>query len=88
MDVMGPMAVKSMAGNKYVLFIMDNETEVMWIKFMKLKSQVHKVHKEFIEEHVKYHRGTAEGIRLMTNNAKELRCGGLLQFSRDDGIIR
>jgi len=46
-DVCGPMKTKSLNGNNYFLLFIDDYTRMCWVYFIKLKSEVFDVFKQF-----------------------------------------
>lgn len=48
-DVCGPMQNESMSGSKYVLTFIDDATRMVWVYFLKAKSEVFRTFKRFKE---------------------------------------
>ena len=46
-DVSGPMKTESLSGNKYFLLFIDDYTRMCWVYFIRLKSEVFHVFKQF-----------------------------------------
>ena len=46
-DVCGPMKTDSLSGNRYFLLFIDDYTRMCWVYFIRLKSEVFDVFKQF-----------------------------------------
>ena len=83
-NIAGPMPIKSAGGREYVYVIVDDYTQAVYTKLLRLKSEAVEVFKAFQAEVER-----ASGNKLcevMTDNTRELSMGEMCELCKCEGI--
>ena len=77
MDLFGPNAYKSLAGNSFGLVIVDDFSRFTWVFFLDDKSQVQKIFENFARKAKNQFEVNQEGSQRQWNRVQERKCGHL-----------
>jgi len=75
-DLSGPFPVPSYGNSLYYMTVIDDATRVVWVRFMKQKSETTKIIKDFVTEMEHQHHkslkafGTDNGVEYVTKDLK------------------
>lgn len=85
-DVCGPMQNASMSGSRYVLTFIDDATRMIWVYFLKAKSEVFGIFKRF--KQLVENQSGCKIKKLRTDRGTEYLSGEFTRFLEDNGIER
>ena len=81
----GPFPIQSYGNSLYFITLIDDATRVVWVPFMKQKSEPTKIIKDFVTVMEHQHRKTTKAFR--TDNGGEYVTKDLKRFFESKGII-